>query len=57
MTTETAKKPQLEESWLEIIGDEFEKAYMKQLKTFLIEEKRHATVYPKGSLIFNARSI
>ncbi|MES2458626.1 MAG: uracil-DNA glycosylase [Bacteroidota bacterium] len=45
----------LEESWLKVLGEEFDKAYMKSLKAFLLEEKQKgATVYPKGTDIFNA---
>jgi len=47
-------KPQIEESWLEVLAAEFEQPYFVQLKAFLIEEKRQCTVYPPGSLIFNA---
>jgi len=45
----------LEKSWLEAVGEEFEKDYMIGLKAFLVEEKQNAhTVYPKGADIFNA---
>ncbi|WP_316794602.1 uracil-DNA glycosylase [Pedobacter frigoris] len=45
----------LEKSWLDALGDEFEKDYMKQLKSFLLEEKQNgANIYPKGPDIFNA---
>ena len=45
----------LHSSWLDHLGDEFEKPYMKSLKAFLLEEKQKGyTVYPKGSDIFNA---
>ena len=45
----------LEQSWLNVLGDEFDKAYMKALKAFLLQEKqRGATVYPKSTDIFNA---
>lgn len=45
----------LEESWLKVLAEEFDKAYMKNLKAFLLDEKqRGATVYPKGADIFNA---
>ena len=47
-------KPQIEESWLNVLAAEFEQPYFAQLKTFLIEEKRQYVVYPPGSLIFNA---
>jgi uracil-DNA glycosylase len=45
----------LEASWLEVLGDEFDKDYMLKLKEFLKEEKQGGnTIYPKGSDIFNA---
>jgi len=45
----------LEKSWLKVLDQEFDKAYMKNLKAFLLEEKQKgATVYPKGGDIFNA---
>ncbi|MDR2847489.1 MAG: uracil-DNA glycosylase [Bacteroidales bacterium] len=47
-------KPQIEESWLAVLAEEFEKPYFAALKTFLVEEKRQYTVYPPGQLIFNA---
>ncbi len=50
----TEVKPQIEESWKEILQDEFNASYFKTIKEFLVEEKRKHTVYPPGSLIFNA---
>lgn len=48
-------KPQLHQSWLTQLEDEFKKPYMQQLKQFLIEQKEQKKIiYPKGSLIFNA---
>lgn len=45
----------LSESWLKVLGEEFDKPYMQSLKSFLQEEKRRgSTIYPKGSDIFNA---
>jgi len=45
----------LEKSWLDELSAEFEKDYMKALKTFLQQEKQKGfTVYPKGSEVFNA---
>jgi len=46
--------PQIEESWKEVLIDEFKKPYFSQLKNFLVEEKKHYAIYPPGSLIFNA---
>ncbi|WP_449435027.1 uracil-DNA glycosylase [Pedobacter steynii] len=45
----------LEKSWLNELSAEFEKDYIKALKTFLQQEKQKGfTVYPKGSEVFNA---
>ena len=45
----------LEPGWLTILDQEFEKPYMKTLKSFLLEEKQKGfTTYPKNSDIFNA---
>ncbi|MDP4280531.1 MAG: uracil-DNA glycosylase [Bacteroidota bacterium] len=46
--------PIIEESWKDILGDEFNKLYFGELKKFLTEEKKKYPVYPPGSLIFNA---
>lgn len=46
--------PQIESSWLEVLDSEFRKPYFEQLKSFLLEEKKHYEVYPPGRLIFNA---
>jgi len=46
--------PQIEESWKEILIDEFNKPYFSQLKDFLVEEKKQHIIYPPGPLIFNA---
>jgi uracil-DNA glycosylase len=46
---------ELEPSWLQVLGDEFEKDYMLKLKQFLKEEKQSGkTIYPKSPDIFNA---
>lgn len=42
-------------SWLSHLEAEFEKPYMRDLKSFLLEEKRKGRViFPAGSEIFNA---
>lgn len=46
--------PQIEASWKEVLQDEFEKQYFKELKEFLLDEKARYTVYPPGGMIFNA---
>ena len=42
-------------SWKEVLQEEFEKDYFAAIKAFLVEAKQAGkTIYPKGSLIFNA---
>ncbi|MDX1556914.1 MAG: uracil-DNA glycosylase [Xanthomonadales bacterium] len=52
----TRNRPiKMEASWLARLADEFEQPYMASLRQFLLERKRAgATIYPPGSLIFNA---
>ena len=47
-------KPTIEESWKNVLQDEFNKSYFIDLKTFLVEEKKKFRIFPPGSLIFNA---
>jgi len=44
----------IEKNWKEILWDEFQKPYFKEIKKFLIEEKKKYRVFPPGSLMFNA---
>lgn len=45
----------LDSSWLQRIGAEFEQPYMRQLRQFLRDEKAAGKViYPRGKLWFNA---
>ena len=46
--------PAIEESWKVVLGKEFGKTYMAELKAFLVEEKKRYRIFPPGSLIFNA---
>ena len=46
---------QLHPEWLEWIGDEFDKAYMKELRQFLCREiSQNKTIFPAGPDIFQA---
>lgn len=48
-------KVQIESSWKEALSKEFEQPYFEKLVSFLKEEKAAGkTIYPPGSLIFNA---
>lgn len=45
----------IEESWKNVLSDEFEKPYFEALVGFIKKEKSAGkTIYPPGSLIFNA---
>ncbi|RYG00918.1 MAG: uracil-DNA glycosylase, partial [Chitinophagaceae bacterium] len=45
----------LDPSWLQVLGDEFEKDYMVKLRHFLKQEKEQGQiVFPKNKDIFNA---
>jgi len=46
--------PKIEERWKYILKDEFSADYFKELKQFLLEEKKQYIVYPPGSQIFSA---
>jgi uracil-DNA glycosylase len=47
----------IEPGWKSMLRTEFEKEYFVRLAGFIQEEYRIATVYPPGSLIFNAFDI
>jgi uracil-DNA glycosylase len=56
--SELQDRVQLRNSWKSRIGKEFEQEYMKQLRQFLIEEKRAGKIiYPVGTNIFNAMNL
>ena len=44
----------IETSWKEVLADEFEKPYFKELISFVKHEYAHHTCYPRGSQIFAA---
>ena len=46
--------PQIEESWKKVLTGEFQQEYFRELKNFLVEERRQYRVYPPGSKIFAA---
>jgi uracil-DNA glycosylase len=46
--------PVIDESWKQVLANEFVKEYFVNLKSFLLEEKKKFIVYPPGSQIFNA---
>lgn len=48
-------KGRMHESWMRMVGAEFDKPYMRALRTFLSEEKQQGKIiYPRGAQIFNA---
>ena len=48
------RKPDIEEQWYESLKSEFYSPYFAEIKTFLLEEKKHHVVFPPSPLIFNA---
>lgn len=53
-SNELNKKVQIDDSWYQVLKEEFEKPYFQQLKEFLVAEKKSHVIYPPGPLIFNA---
>jgi uracil-DNA glycosylase len=47
-------KPVIENSWYEVLKEEFEAPYFKDLKNFLKTEMAKYTIFPPPKLIFNA---
>lgn len=51
----SSRNIQLDSSWLDVLGDEFDKPYMQSLRAFLQAEKKAGKIlYPSGKDIFNA---
>jgi len=46
--------PDIEESWKEILYNEFQSEYFIALKDFLQQEKKQHSIYPPGPYIFSA---
>ncbi len=44
----------IEESWKQVLENEFSSEYFKKLKAFLVEEKKKFPIYPPGPAIFAA---
>jgi uracil-DNA glycosylase len=55
-STETClSSVQIDNTWKQVLANEFTAPYMRDLKKFLVSEKQAGkTIYPKGSDIFNA---
>ena len=49
-----SKKPQIHESWLNVLYGTFQQPFMQNLRSFLVEEMRSKTIYPRGNQIFAA---
>ncbi len=50
----TKISPLIEDSWKQILQNEFDSDYFSSLKEKLLEEKKRYVVYPPGSQIFSA---
>ncbi len=49
--------PVIEDSWKNVLNDQFLAPYFSELKEFLVEDKKVYTVYPPGFQIFSAFNI
>lgn len=49
--------PNIEESWKEVLKSEFQSDYFRNIKTFLLEERKKHNIFPKGSDIFAAYNL
>lgn len=47
-------KPVIEESWFKVLKKEFESAYFRELKEFLLLEREKHHIFPPGAQMFNA---
>ena len=55
MSAQSRVEVQIDESWKQVLDDEFQQPYFSAIKQFLIKEREQgATIYPPGPLIFNA---
>lgn len=55
MTTAITVNPKLHESWKQVLADEFQQPYFRELKAFLLKEREAGhKFYPPGPLIFHA---
>ncbi len=55
MSRDYIERAMLEESWRQVLGTEFDKPYMQQLRLFLRQEKdQKKIIYPKTADVFQA---
>ena len=54
MVTKTAQKPKIDDSWLEVLGEEFEKPYFIELKNQIMIDKSRSKIFPPSDQIFSA---
>lgn len=53
--SESVDNVKIEASWKQVLAEEFQQPYFADIKAFLVREKQAGkTIYPPGSLIFNA---
>ncbi|MAA79145.1 MAG: uracil-DNA glycosylase [Deltaproteobacteria bacterium] len=49
-----SKKPQIHDSWLNVLYGTFQQPFMQSLRSFLVEEMKSKIIYPRGNQIFAA---
>jgi len=53
-SSDTNVNPSIDDSWKEVLKDEFTAPYFAELKKFLVAEKKQHIVYPPGNQMFAA---
>lgn len=51
------KKPNIHETWYEVLKEEFQQPYFLDLKKKLLEEKKRYTIFPPSDEIFQAYNL
>ncbi len=49
--------PKIDESWKNVLKEEFTKKYFSSLKAFLVQEEKQYTVFPKNKDLFTAYNL
>jgi uracil-DNA glycosylase len=54
MVTKTAQKIQIDPSWREVIGQEFDKSYFQTMQNLILEDNSIGNIFPPSYQIFEA---
>ncbi len=57
MSEKVSINPNIDETWKEVLKEEFQSEYFKSLKMFLLEERKKHMIFPPASKIFAALNL